>query len=90
MKHVTPNIVKLAAGLAPSQLSEEIKSGFQKFIDKELVRIREHLESIQYNINTQDLVYTMVGYRIRKIENVSLTWFEVYYLLNSYPRIFYH
>ena len=63
--------MKLAAGLEPSQLPEGIRSEFQKFVDKELARIREYLESIQYNIETQDLVYTMVGYKMRKIENVG-------------------
>ena len=65
---VSQTIVNLAAGLLPSQLSENLQFKFQPFIDYEEARIRQNLQDIRYDFDALDPVYVVAGPgRIEKV-----------------------
>ena len=68
LDNVSQTIVNLAAGLLPSQLSENLQFKFQPFIDYEEARIRQNLQDIRYDFDALDPVYVVAGPgRIEKV-----------------------
>ena len=49
--YVLFSVIPLIAGLAPSQLAEDVGKKFHKFIHYEVERIRQNLETVRYTFN---------------------------------------
>ena len=54
-------ILLFVAGLAPSQLAEDVGHRFDEFIEYEVDRIRQNLETIHYTFKNVDSVYAVTG-----------------------------
>ena len=59
--YVLFSVIPLIAGLAPSQLAEDVGKKFHKFIHYEVERIRQNLETVRYTFNSVDTVYDVTG-----------------------------
>ena len=68
LSYVLFSVIPLIAGLAPSQLAEDVGKKFDNFIQHEVVRIRRNLEAVHYTFNGVDTVHSVTG--TEKIEKV--------------------